>query len=129
LLRWNFKTEREFTVQVTRSSVSTTIRWAGIIAIFAALLGVIADLALQYTTNTAHLLSDQSLYLLDVPPSRLLVGHYLGVVAIFMEIAGFWQIYRAIQPAGEHIALPFFLSALLVPCSARLITLRSSLSD
>jgi hypothetical protein len=88
---------------------STAIRWAGIIAILAASLGVIADLALQYTSNTAHLLSDQSLYLLDVPPSRLLLGHYLGVVAILMETVGFWQIYRALQPAGERFALPFFL--------------------
>jgi hypothetical protein len=104
----NFKIEREFAVQPTRSSTATMIRWAGIIAITAALLGVIADLALQYTANTAHLLSDQSLYLLDVPPSRLFVGHYLGVVAIFIEIVGFWQIYRALQPAGERFALPFF---------------------
>lgn len=96
-------------MQSTRSSSSTMIRWAGIIAILAALLGVIADLALQYTSNTAYLLSDQSLYLLDVPPSRLFVGHYLGVIAILIEIVGFWQIYRALQPAGERFALPFFL--------------------
>lgn len=91
------------------STSPTTIRWAGAIAIFAALLGVIADLALQYTSNSAHLLSDQSLYLLDVPPSRLLLGHYLGVVAILVETVGFWQIYRGLQPAGERFALPFFL--------------------
>lgn len=96
-------------MQSMRSSHSTTICGAGIIASLAALLGVIADLALQYTSNTAHLLSDQSLYLLDVPPSRLLIGHYLGVVAIFIEIVGFWQIYHALQPAGERFALPFFL--------------------
>ena len=75
-------------------------RWAGIIAILAATLGVIADLALQYTPNAAHLFSDQSLYLLDVSPSRLFIGHYLGVVAILMETIGFWQIYCALQPAG-----------------------------
>lgn len=96
-------------MQSSCSITPTTIRWAGAIAIFAALLGVIADLALQYTSNTAHLLSDQSLYLLDVPPSRLFVGHYLGVVAILMETVGFWQIYRALQPSGERLALPFFL--------------------
>jgi hypothetical protein len=96
-------------VQSTHSSTSTTIRWAGIVAIFAALLGVIADLALQYTSNTAHLLSKQSLYLLDVPPSRLFLGHYLGVVAILIETVGFWQIYQGLQPAGERFALSFFL--------------------
>jgi hypothetical protein len=49
------------------------------------------------------------LYLLDVPPARLYVGHYLGVAAIFLETFGFWQIYRGLQPAGERFALPFFL--------------------
>ncbi len=87
----------------------TAVRSAGIIAIVAASLGVIADLALQYTSNTAHLFSDQSLYLLDVSPARLFIGHYLGVVAILVETVGFWQIYRALQPAGQRFALPFFL--------------------
>lgn len=88
---------------------SITIRWAGIIAIVAALLGVIADLALQYTPNAAHMVRGQSLYFLDIPPSRLFLGHYLGVAAILVEIVGFWQVYRALQPAGERFALPFFL--------------------
>jgi len=87
----------------------TAIRLAGLISILAALSGVAGDLALQYTSNTEHLMSRQSLYLLDVSPGRLLLGHYLGVVAILIEIAGFWSVYRALQPAGERYALPFFL--------------------
>lgn len=90
-------------------STSASMRWAGIISILAALLAILADLALQYTSNTEHLMSKQALYLLDVPPNRLLVGHYLGVIAILLETFGFWQIYRALQPAGEGHALPFFL--------------------
>jgi hypothetical protein len=38
-----------------------------------------------------------------------LAGHYLGVVAILAEIAGFWQVYAGLQPAGERVALPFLL--------------------
>lgn len=87
----------------------TAIRLAGLISILAALSGVAGDLALQYTSNTQHLMSRQSLYLLDVSPGRLLLGHYLGVVAILIEIAGFWAVYRALRPAGERYALPFFL--------------------
>jgi hypothetical protein len=87
----------------------TAIRLAGLVSILAALLGIAGDLALQYTSNTEHLMSRQSLYLLDVSPDRLLLGHYLGVVAILVEIAGFWSVYRALRPAGEHYALPFFL--------------------
>ena len=96
-------------MESTHAPTSAAIRWAGIIAIIAAVLGVIADLALQYTSNTAHLLSKQSLYLLDVPPYRLFFGHYLGIAAILIETFGFWQIYRGLQPAGERFALPFFL--------------------
>ena len=87
----------------------TAIRLAGLVSILAALSGVAGDLALQYTSNTEHLMSRQSLYLLDVSPGRLLLGHYVGVVGILIEITGFWSVYRALQPAGERYALPFFL--------------------
>jgi len=87
----------------------TAMRLTGLISILAALAGTVGDLALEYTSNAAHLMSRQSLYLLDVPPGRLLLGHYLGVVGILLEIAGFWSVYRALQPAGERYALPFFL--------------------
>jgi uncharacterized protein DUF6796 len=96
-------------MQPTNPLSSTAIRWSGLISIFAALLAIIADLVLQYTSNTEHLMSKQALYLLDVPPNHLFLGHYLGVVAILLETFGFWQIYRALQPAGEGYALPFFL--------------------
>jgi hypothetical protein len=101
--------KRRFNRMQSSNSSSTAMRWAGMIAILAALSGVAADLALQYTSNTEHLMSKQALYLLDVPPSRLLLGHYLGVAAILIETFGFWQIYRALQAAGERYALPFFL--------------------
>ena len=98
-------------MQPSRPLSSGALRWAGIIAILAALFAIAADLALQYTSNTAHLLSRQSLYLLDVPPERLFIGHYLGVAALLIETFGFWQVYRGLQPAGERYALPFFLIA------------------
>jgi hypothetical protein len=96
-------------MQPSNPSSSSAIHWAGIISILAALLAVAADLALQYTSNMGYLLSRQSLYLLDVPPDRLFLGHYLGFIAILLETLGFWQVYRALQPAGERYALPFFL--------------------
>jgi hypothetical protein len=92
-----------------QASDRTSIRRAGVIAILAAAVAIVADLVLQFTTNTAHLMSRQSLYLLDVPPGRLLLGHYLGVAAILVETVGFWQVYRALKPAGEGYALSFFL--------------------
>jgi hypothetical protein len=85
----------------------TSIRQAGVIAVTAAALAMTADLILQYTSNRQHLMSRESLYLLDVSPRRLLVG--LGVVAILIEIIGFWPVYRALRPADRRYALPFFL--------------------
>src|SRR6478609_2191534 len=76
----------------------TAIRLTGLISILAALLGSAGDLFLQYTSNSEHLMSRRALYLLDVPPARLLLGHYLGVVGILFEIVGFWAIYRALKP-------------------------------
>lgn len=83
-------------------------RLAGIIAILAAIAGIAADLILQYTPNSAHLLSE-SLIALDVSPARLLVGHYLGIAAILLETAGIWQVYGGLRPAGQRVALPFLL--------------------
>ncbi|MFN7983025.1 MAG: hypothetical protein U0Q11_14295 [Vicinamibacterales bacterium] len=65
------------------------IRRAGLVAIVAAFCGVAADLVLQYTPNPDHLMSDASLFLLDVSPTRLFIGHYLGVVAILAQTVGF----------------------------------------
>jgi hypothetical protein len=96
-------------MQAASAYSSKAVRRAGLVAVFAALLGVVADLALQYTPNAAHLLSDQSLYFLDVSPSRLFFGHYLGIVAILAEIAGFWQVYCALGPGRSRLALLFFL--------------------
>ena len=85
-----------------------SLRLAGITAILAAAAGTVADLVLQYSPNPAHLFSE-SLLALDVSPARLLVGHYLGIAAILIEITGFWQVSRALKPAGERVAPPHFL--------------------
>src|SRR5437763_1770549 len=75
---------------------SSELRRAGIVAIVAAAAAVYADLMLQYTPNAAHLGSRDYLYLLDVPARRLLIGHFAGVVAVLLEIAGFWQIAQGL---------------------------------
>ncbi len=85
------------------------LRWAGGVAIVAAAAAVYADLMLQYTPIAAHLGSRDYLYLLDVPAGRLLIGHFAGVIAILLEIAGFWQIAQGLLPAGAGKSRAFFL--------------------
>jgi len=53
---------------------------------------VAADLALQYTEDAAHLGSQAYAYLLDVPPARIRIGHFVGVIAILAEILGFYGV-------------------------------------
>ncbi|HEV7672150.1 MAG TPA: DUF6796 family protein [Thermoanaerobaculia bacterium] len=85
------------------------LRLAGLLGTSAAAAAALADLALQYTGNAAHLGSKEYLYLLDVPPSRLLIGHFVGVAAILLEIVGFWLVAQGLAPAGERKARAFFL--------------------
>ena len=85
------------------------LRLAGVASCIAAVAAVIADLALQYTPNRAELFSSQYLYLAHVPEWRLLLGHYLGILALPFEIGGFWLVYQALTPAGKRVSLAFFL--------------------
>ncbi|MFY9822610.1 MAG: DUF6796 family protein [Thermoanaerobaculia bacterium] len=85
------------------------LRWAGVVAIVAAAAAAYADLALQYTPLVAHLGSKDYLYLLDVPAGRMLAGHFVGVFAVLLEIAGFWQVAQGLRPAGAGKSRAFFL--------------------
>ncbi|HNP88798.1 MAG TPA: hypothetical protein PKK78_21950 [Kouleothrix sp.] len=86
----------------------------GTIGSLAALAAAGADLALQYTPDPAHLGSLEYSYFLDVSPERIAVGFYLGVIAILMQIAGFWQITLGLAPAGKRFAISFFVVASFV---------------
>ena len=74
----------------------------------AAFVAVAADLALQYTPNAAHLGARDYAYLLDVPPGRLLFGHFAGVVALIVEILGFLGVAVGIESRGlRHVFFGF----------------------
>lgn len=81
----------------------------GIIGSLAALAAVVADLALQYTTNPAHFGALDYSYFLDVSQTRIQIGFFLGVIAILLEIAGLWYVSQGLRPAGKWFWLPFFL--------------------
>jgi hypothetical protein len=41
-----------------------------------------------------------------LPAWRLMWGGLLGVFATSLVLAGFWQVYQGLAPAGAHLALP-----------------------
>jgi hypothetical protein len=85
------------------------LRAAGLLACGAALACVAGDLALQYTPNTRDLFASDYRYLAYIPDGRLLLGHYLGVLALPLQLAGMWLVYQALLPAGRRFALPVAL--------------------
>jgi hypothetical protein len=82
------------------------LRAAGLVAIGAALACAVGDLALQYTPNSRDLFAPDYRELASIPEWRLLLGHYLGVVALPLQLAGMWLMYQALLPAGQHLAGP-----------------------
>ncbi|HEV8122427.1 MAG TPA: DUF6796 family protein [Candidatus Polarisedimenticolia bacterium] len=79
-----------------------------IIGAGAAFVAVAADLALQYTPIAAHVGARDYSYLLDVPPGRMLFGHFAGVVAVIVEILGFLGVAVGIESRGlRHVFFGF----------------------
>lgn len=62
-------------------------RLYGSIGCLAALAAVVADLALQYTTNSAHLGALDYSYFLDVSQTRIQIGFYVGVIRSFLRLS------------------------------------------
>lgn len=87
----------------------TKLRVAGVLGSLGMALGVAADLASGYATGaTAAILTPFSVlslenlspFLLTKPYWQVVAGHYLAIVGIPLGLLGFWQVYRAIRPAG-----------------------------
>ncbi|MGF1539773.1 MAG: DUF6796 family protein [Pleurocapsa sp.] len=84
------------------------IRTLGIVAIIGAILNAIAESYIFYLPGEGIEFNEYTL-LQDVSQSRLIIGHYLGVLSFPLQILGFWQIYQALKPAGKWFSLPVFL--------------------
>jgi hypothetical protein len=86
----------------------TLLLFSGL-ATTAAVAGIVADLALQYTPERSALLSPTYQYLAQVPEWRLLLGHFLGIGAITLQLAGFWVMYQLARAGSVRSALPVML--------------------
>jgi hypothetical protein len=79
------------------------------LATLAGLAAIVADLALEYTPQQSALFSPTYQYLVDIPEWRLLLGHFLGIAAITLEISGFWVVAQIARGSGVRSARAMFL--------------------
>jgi len=104
---------------------TVSIIWiSGLLAIFGALIYAVGDVFLladkvnpaDYPNLQAHAKTlSGSERMVALSWRRLLGGGLLGVFATPLVLAGFWQVYQGLLPAGIGLALP---PALLFGCSS-----------
>lgn len=92
-----------------------TLRIAGVTAVIAALLGAVSDNYLMVAAGVPGSMVDGWPFIKElmrrVPHDRLLVGHYLGTLAIPWSALGFWHVWYGFRPAGRWAHL-FLLAGL-----------------
>ena len=79
------------------------LRIAGIIAALGAFLGMCGDYFLLYTPLGGYENGDYAFFL-GISYKSLLLGHYLGVLAIPLQAAGIYLVYHGLQPLGQWFA-------------------------
>lgn len=89
----------------------------GGLGILGHLLGIVADIGTGYAPGVrTDLASIASLSLANIAPLlqakpliEVRIGHYLAIFFIPLGLFGMWQVYRALLPARNRLALPFLL--------------------
>ena len=77
------------------------------LGIAGAVLGAAADVLLLYIPG-ADLLDRSYAYLAEVPYKGLIWGHFLGIFAIPLTLAGYRMVCHALEPMGENVAWGVF---------------------
>ncbi len=88
-------------------------RLAAKIAIAAAFMGAVADVLLLYSPNGGYETGDYQ-FLKDIDTNRIVVGHYLGLLFIPLEMLGLFHIYRCLKPAGGWLPWAVVVGALFI---------------
>lgn len=81
----------------------TQIRYATLIAVLGACIGMAGDLFLLYSPNGGYEAGDFE-FLRGIDNQKLLIGHYLGILGIPLEVAGIWVIGKALEKMGRKVA-------------------------
>lgn len=97
----------------TKDTNLSYLRIAGFVAVLGACIGMVGDYCLLYSPGGGYMDGDYA-FLRDIPNSRLIWGHYLGILAIPLEAAGLYIVWLALQPMGRKIALGSVLAGLYI---------------
>lgn len=89
----------------------------GALAVFDHLLGIVADVGTGYAPSIqTDLSSIASLSLANIAPllqakslNEVRTAHYLAIIFIPLGLFGVWQVYKALLPGRNRLALPFLL--------------------
>lgn len=76
---------------------------AGLLAVLGAIVGMAGDYCLLYSPQGGYLDGDFD-FLSQISHSRMLWGHYLGLLAIPLEAAGLVLVWHGLRPLGERVA-------------------------
>jgi len=97
-------------------TLPTPLRTAGIIAaIGVAIIGI--GESLMHWTGSLDATGGSELaygFLIGIPRDRLVIGHFLSVLAAPAYFLGYWQVSRRLQPDGGPIGKLFFGGSLYV---------------
>ncbi len=81
------------------------LRITGLLGAISSLSAAASDIALSHAP-ISPLKLNLYLFLQAKPQSRLLIGHYLGILSFPLAVLALWHIYQAIKPAGRWLSLP-----------------------
>ena len=83
----------------------------GLLAICAAALLTVADMALLYSADGGYGFAGYGSLasLAELPRWRLLLGHYLGILLLPAYIPGYWLVLEGLREAGPWRSWPVFL--------------------
>ena len=95
------------------SGTLSILRMAGLVSVLGACIGMVGDYCLLYAPGGGYMDGDYA-FLREIPNSRLIWGHYLGILAIPLEAAGLYIVWLALQPMGRKIALGSVLAGLYI---------------
>jgi len=83
------------------------------LGIFGAVLGAAADVLLLYIPG-ADLIDGSYGFLAEIPAKGLVWGHFLGIFAIPITLAGYRMVCHALEPMGGNVAWGVFGVVVLV---------------
>lgn len=89
------------------------LRLCAMVAVVAAALGTVADTFLLYNPEGGYFAGDYQ-FLSIKTHSEMLIGHYLGILAIPFEAAGLVLIFQGMLPLGPKMAWASVVAGLLV---------------